>query len=68
MNKLKCNFLSIWYTLRYADVFLLKGMFAYGHDLDYTGEICNDHWKMKCKRCGFECSSEIGPDAEIEEI
>lgn len=65
---MKCNFLTIYYTLRYPKEGLFNGWYLSGHDYKYTGEIHNDHWEMECFNCGSTAASEIGPNAKIEEL
>lgn len=59
-----CKLLTVWYTVRYGYPEFLNGLYLSGHDLDYTGEVCHDHWHMVCKRCGMLAASEVGPSAK----
>lgn len=68
LQRLKCGFKTAYYTTRYATIGLLNGQVLYGHDFEYLDEVCEDHWHMQCRDCGFKVASEVGPDAEIEEI
>jgi len=64
----KCTINAIKYNVLYFKDFLAQGYVASGHEYEYTGEIHDDHWEMKCTNCGEYAGSEIGPDAKIEEL
>jgi len=63
-----CYFRTIWYNVKYFNIFLLNGLIADGHNLYYTGLVHNDHWEMKCSDCDKVLASEIGPDTEPTEL
>jgi hypothetical protein len=58
MKSLKCQLLTIWYTLRHPSEGMLLGQILSGHDFENTGEVHDDHWEIRCKRCGFMAGSE----------
>jgi hypothetical protein len=67
-SRIKCGAKTVYYTLRYPTLGVLRGSILYGHDFAYLDEVCEDHWHMACRDCGYKVASEIGPDAKIDEI
>ena len=65
---IKCWLRGIYYNVWLWKHFVAKGLIASGHDWEFTGATHDDHWEMECKTCGQLAGSEMGPDAEVEEI